>query len=141
MLRTEFLLAALPRAAGAAPDEDQLAAAYGEILQIMGARPVVVRAMDVGGDKPLPFLDVGTEENPALGWRGIRVLLDRPDLFIGQTRAVLRAAARHRSDLRLMFPMVSTLDELFRARQLVETPCRTELSALAHPLPRVGVAS
>ncbi|HZS89576.1 MAG TPA: phosphoenolpyruvate--protein phosphotransferase [Chloroflexota bacterium] len=138
LLRSEFLLAALPSAVGAALDEDRLSAAYGEILQLMGERPVVVRAMDAGGDKPLPFLDVGPEANPALGWRGIRVLLDRPDLFIGQTHAVLRAAARHRSDLRLMFPMVSTLDEIIRARQLVETSCRAELSALDHPL-QIGV--
>jgi phosphoenolpyruvate-protein phosphotransferase len=138
LLRTEFLLAALAGGVSAALDEGRLATAYGEVLQLMGTRPVVVRAMDAGGDKPLPFLDVGTEANPALGWRGIRVLLDRPDLFIGQTRALLRAAARHSSDLRLMLPMVSTLDEFTAARQLVETSCRADLSALAHPL-QIGV--
>jgi phosphoenolpyruvate-protein phosphotransferase len=138
LLRTEFLLATLAGSARIAPSDDLLASSYGEILQLMGDRPVVMRAMDAGGDKPLPFLDVGREANPALGWRGIRVLLDRPELFIGQTRALLRAAGLHRSDVRLMFPMVDTLDELIRARQLVESSCRAELQALAYPL-QIGV--
>jgi phosphoenolpyruvate-protein phosphotransferase len=138
LLRTEFLLAALAGSARTAPRDDLLASSYGEILQLMGERPVVVRAMDVGGDKPLPFLEVGPEANPALGWRGIRVLLDRPDLFVGQTRALLRAASLHRSDVRLMFPMVDSLDELIRARQFVESSCRAELQALAYPL-QIGV--
>jgi phosphocarrier protein FPr len=94
--------------------------------------------MDAGGDKPLPFLDFAHEANPFLGWRGIRILLDRPDLFREQTRSVLRAAARHRTDLRLMFPMVSSLDELARARQMVERVYEEEGLQLAHPL-QIGV--
>ena len=146
LLRTEFVLAAPTRGAatrGAAtgatlPDEDELAEAYGAIFEVMGERPIVVRTMDAGGDKPLPFLDFGHEANPFLGWRGIRVSLDRPDLFVSQTRAVLRAAVRHGTDLRLMFPMVSNLDELTRARQIVERVREEEELQLAHPL-QIGV--
>jgi phosphoenolpyruvate-protein kinase (PTS system EI component) len=94
--------------------------------------------MDAGGDKPLPFVDFGREANPFLGWRGIRVLLDRPELFASQTRALLRAAARHGTDLRLMFPMVSDVIELIRARRLVGTVCREQKIELAHPL-KIGV--
>jgi phosphocarrier protein FPr len=136
LLRTEFLLAAhgLGSPGGQPPDVGELADAYGAIFQEMGDRPVVVRAMDAGGDKPLPFLDFGHEANPFLGWRGIRVLLDRPDLFADQIRAVLRAAVRHGTDLRLMFPMVSSVDELTRARQVVERVREEEELHLAHPL-------
>jgi phosphotransferase system enzyme I (PtsI) len=139
LLRTEFLLAALQGGSGGDPDEDALAAAYGEILALMGERPVVVRAMDAGGDKPLPFLDSGDEPNPALGWRGIRVLLDRVELFASQTRALLRAAAAHSADVRLMFPMVSSLDEFVRARRLVEAVCREEGEARAARALSIGV--
>jgi phosphoenolpyruvate-protein phosphotransferase len=138
LLRTEFLLAALQGRRDSAPDEDALAAAYAEILALMGERPVVVRAMDAGGDKPLPFLDFGEEANPFLGWRGIRVLLDRPELFASQTRALLRATAAHGAEVRLMFPMASSLDEFVRARRLVEAVCREEGIAPARPL-RIGV--
>jgi phosphoenolpyruvate-protein kinase (PTS system EI component) len=139
LLRTEVLLAALQGRGEGAPDEDALAAAYGEILALMGERPVVVRAMDAGGDKPVPFLDFGDEPNPALGWRGIRVLLDRPELLAGQTRALLRAAAAHGADVRLMFPMVSSLDEFVRARRLVEDVCREVGEARAAGALSIGV--
>jgi phosphoenolpyruvate-protein kinase (PTS system EI component) len=90
--------------------------------------------MDAGGDKPLPFLDFGQEANPALGWRGIRVLLDQPDLFAAQTRALLRAAAAHDAEVRLMFPMVSSLDEFRQARQIVERARQDAGITLARPL-------
>jgi phosphoenolpyruvate-protein kinase (PTS system EI component) len=135
LLRTEFLLAAL---GDTTPDEDALAVAYGGIFTEMGKRPIIVRAMDAGGDKPLPYLDFEREANPFLGWRGIRILLDRPGMFAEQTRAVLRAAAQHGSDVRLMFPMVSGLEELSRARQLVEQIYAEERAELAHPL-QIGV--
>lgn len=135
LLRTEFVLATL---GGAAADEAELAGAYGAIFELMGDRPVVVRAMDAGGDKPLPFLDFGHEANPFLGWRGIRILLDRPDLFAGQVRAALRAAAQYGTELRLMFPMVTGLEELTRARQLVERVSEEEGVPAAH-VPQIGV--
>lgn len=114
LLRTEFLY--LDRAS--APDESEQLKAYGAILDIMGQRPVVVRTMDVGGDKELPYLDFGSEQNPFLGWRAIRMMLDRPELFKTQLRALLRASPGH--DLRIMFPMVSTIAEVIRARELLQ---------------------
>jgi phosphoenolpyruvate-protein phosphotransferase len=137
LLRTEFLPPIL-RARETPPDEAALEDAYGAVLRIMGSRPVVVRSLDAGGDKPLPFIDFEVEANPFLGWRGIRVSLDRPEIFRCQTRALLRAASRHGTDLRLMFPMVSVLDELVEARRLVEAVVRESQIELAHPL-QLGV--
>jgi len=145
LLRTEFLLAALTRGAGGpgagadgGPGGDALSAAYAGIFRAAGTRPVTVRVMDAGGDKPLPFLSFGREDNPFLGWRGIRILLDEPELFAAQLRAVLDAAATTSTDLRLMLPMVSTVEELTRARAIVHEVCRVEDVTLAHPL-RIGV--
>jgi phosphoenolpyruvate-protein phosphotransferase len=115
LLRTEFLLAGL-----GSEDEDALASAYAAILRPMAGRPVTVRAMDAGGDKPLPFLHIDPEPNPALGWRGIRILLDRPDLFAGQIGALLTAAVRCQMQVRLLLPMVCDVEDFRRARTLVE---------------------
>lgn len=112
LLRTEFLY--LDR--DAAPTEAEQTQAYRSILEVMQDRPVVVRTLDVGGDKPLPYLDMPPEQNAFLGWRAIRMCLDRPDFFKTQLRALWRASAGH--DLRVMFPMIATLDEFRRARQL-----------------------
>lgn len=112
LLRTEFLY--LERRT--APDEEEQYAAYAAILRVMGARPVVVRTLDVGGDKELPYLDLGAEANPFLGWRAIRMCLDRPDFFKTQLRALIRASTG--SDLRVMFPMISSLEEIRRAKEL-----------------------
>jgi phosphotransferase system enzyme I (PtsI) len=120
LLRTEFLY--LDRST--APDEQEQYKAYKDILDLMEKRPVVVRTLDVGGDKELPYLDLGKEANPFLGWRAIRMCLDRPDFFKVQLRALLRASPGH--DLRVMFPMIATLDEVRRARALVDET-RTEL--------------
>jgi phosphocarrier protein FPr len=133
LLRTEFLLAALARdGSDAAPTEEALTDAYAGVFEAAGGIPVTVRAMDAGGDKPLPFLHFGEEANPFLGWRGIRILLDEPDLFAAQTGAALRAAAQTGTDLRLMIPMVCTLDEFIRARAIVEQVAAD--IALPHPL-------
>lgn len=113
LLRTEFLY--LDRKT--APDEGEQAAILQRIFAIMGDRPVVVRTLDVGGDKPLAYIDMPSEENPFLGWRAIRMSLDSPDLFLPQLRALLRAG--HRRDLRIMFPMVATLGEARQAREFV----------------------
>jgi phosphoenolpyruvate-protein phosphotransferase len=138
LVRTEFLLPMPTGDPSAPPDEDALAAAYAAILGVMGPHPVTVRALDAGGDKPLPFLDFGHEANPFLGWRGIRVLLDQPDLFMRQTRALLRGAAHHGTDLRLMFPMISSLEEFRAARRLVEQVQARAGITLSHPL-QIGV--
>jgi phosphoenolpyruvate-protein phosphotransferase len=125
LLRTEFLY--LDRTS--APDESEQLKAYDAILDMMGERPVVVRTMDVGGDKELPYLDFGSEQNPFLGWRAIRMMLDRPELFKTQLRALLRASPGH--DLRIMFPMVSTIAEVIRARELMQEAHR-EVAEAGH---------
>lgn len=92
--------------------------AYRAVLAEAGSKPVVFRALDVGGDKVLPYLRPAEEENPALGWRAIRMSLDRPVLFRTQMRAFLRAAAGR--ELRLMLPMVSMASEIVAARALID---------------------
>ncbi|HNT05577.1 MAG TPA: phosphoenolpyruvate--protein phosphotransferase, partial [Anaerolineae bacterium] len=82
------------------------------------SRPLLIRTLDIGGDKQLPYVDFGHEQNPFLGWRAIRLCLDRPELFEPQLRAILRASADR--NVQIMFPMVATLCELRRARRAVE---------------------
>ena len=113
LLRTEFLFLEASRP----PTEDVQRDAYAEIFAVMAGKPIIVRTLDVGGDKPPPYLAFPRELNPFLGWRAIRVSLDRPDLFITQLRAILRAAVGY--DVRIMLPMISCLNEVRRARELV----------------------
>src|SRR5690606_16083780 len=103
------------------------------VLDAAGEKPVTFRTLDVGGDKVLPYMRVVAEENPALGWRAIRLGLDRPGLLRSRIRALLRAAAGRR--LRVMFPMVSAIDEFDKARALVEHEL-THLRRHGHTLPR-----
>jgi phosphotransferase system enzyme I (PtsP) len=91
---------------------------YKEVLDTTGDKPVTFRTLDLGGDKILPYLEAAEEENPAMGWRAVRFALDRPGLLRYQLRAMMAAAARR--ELRLMFPMVSEVDEFLRARDLVD---------------------
>ena len=114
LLRTEFLF--LDRAT--APDEDEQVAVLTEIATALDGRRVIVRTLDAGADKPLPFLRQAPEDNPFLGLRGIRLSLAEPALFRTQLRAILRVAAEH--PLALMFPMVATLGELRAARALLD---------------------
>ena len=113
LFRTELLFINQDRA----PNEDEQFEAYRQVAQAMGQRPVIIRALDVGGDKPLPYLKPGDEDNPFLGLRGIRFCLAYPDLFKTQLRAILRASPGH--NLKLMFPMVGTLTELQAAKQIL----------------------
>lgn len=113
LLRTEFLF--LDR--NDPPDEEEQFRVYRDIVQAMGGRPVIVRTLDIGGDKPLPYIRVPAEANPFLGERGIRLCLARPDLLRQQVRAILRASAY--GPLRIMFPMVADWNEWQRARQMV----------------------
>jgi len=130
LLRTEFLF--LDR--DSPPDEDEQAARYQAIAEALGGRPLVIRTLDVGGDKPAPYLPMGPEENPALGIRGVRVSLRHPDLLAAQIRAILRV--RPLGQARIMVPMVASLDELAAVRAVVER-ARTELG---HDAPvQVGV--
>ena len=131
LTRTEFLFIGQD----SLPDEDSQAAAYARLVTLAAGKPVVVRTLDVGGDKPLPGVTVPTESNPFLGLRGIRLCLDRPELFRPQVRALLRAAAA--GPLEVMLPMVSHPDEIEEARAVFAR----ELADLAMParMPRLGI--
>ncbi len=134
LFRTELqfmIAAALPRIS----EQYQL---YRSVLDSAKGKPVTFRTLDVGGDKVLPYLRAVEEENPALGWRAIRLALDRPGLLRAQVRALLRAAAGR--ELRMMFPMVAVVSEFDNARALVEREL-TYLRRHGHKLPeqvRVG---
>lgn len=114
LLRTEFLF--LDRAS--APTEEEQFEAYRDIAQVFDGQPVIVRTLDIGGDKPVPYLSLPYEENPFLGQRGIRLCLARPELLRTQLRAILRASEY--GFLRIMFPMIADLEELQRAKELME---------------------
>ena len=124
LLRTEFLF--LDRTTP--PDEEEQVEVLGEIAGALDGRPLVVRTLDAGADKPLPFLAQEPEGNPFLGLRGIRLSLAEPELLETQLRAVLRVAEEH--PLKLMFPMVATLDELRAARALLDQ-ARSDLGSRA----------
>ncbi|OYD96003.1 phosphoenolpyruvate--protein phosphotransferase [Nostoc sp. 'Peltigera membranacea cyanobiont' 213] len=122
LLRTEFLY--LDRTS--APTEEEQLEVYQAIAQILDNRPLIIRTLDVGGDKPLPYLRVGfPEANPFLGWRGIRFCLDRVDLFKTQLRAILRASVGHQ--IKIMLPMIATLGEV-RAAKVILGEVQTELN-------------
>jgi phosphotransferase system enzyme I (PtsP) len=92
------------------PDEETQYAVYSQVMDRCGAHGATFRLLDVGGDKPLKYFDWGKEENPSLGWRSIRMLLERPEILVPHLRALLRAAQR--GEMRLVLPMISTLREL-----------------------------
>ncbi len=129
LLRTEFLF--LERTE--APTEDEQFAIYRDIALALDGRPVIVRTLDIGGDKPLPYLDLPAEENPFLGERGIRLCLAHPELLKQQLRAILRAAAF--GPLRIMFPMIADIAEVRAVRAMVDA-LRAELHA---PAVEVGI--
>jgi multiphosphoryl transfer protein len=124
LFRTEFLFMGRDDV----PDEDEQATAYAEAARALEGRPLLIRTLDAGADKPVPALGQAREENPFLGVRGIRLELERPEVLQAQLRAVLRVAADH--PVRVMFPMVSTLDDLRRARAALED-ARTALASRA----------
>ncbi|MEM0898741.1 MAG: phosphoenolpyruvate--protein phosphotransferase [Pseudomonadota bacterium] len=112
---------------------------YRQVLVSAGDKPVTFRTLDIGGDKVLPyFKNAPEEENPALGWRAIRIALDRPGIFKTQLRALLKAAGGR--DLNLMLPMITEIEEITKAREILDAEVR-HLSRFGHPLPsklRVG---
>ena len=114
LMRTEFLV--VGRAT--MPDEEEQYKAYTRVVKAFGNHPIVIRTFDVGGDK-LPVGGFPSEPNPFLGWRAIRMCLDEPELFKTQLRALLRAAMH--GDVRIMLPLVVTVDEVRQARRLLET--------------------
>ena len=111
------------------PDENEQVAIYNRLLKPMGNRPVTIRTLDIGADKYPSYMRVPREDNPFLGWRSIRVSLEMPSLFKLQLRAILRSAARH--NVRILFPMISSMDELRAARELL-TEAKTELEPRRH---------
>jgi phosphoenolpyruvate-protein phosphotransferase len=120
LFRTEFLFMKRTDL----PSEEEQYGAYRKAAEAFGEKPVIIRTIDVGGDKDLPGVDQPEEENPFLGWRGIRMCLDVPELFKPQLRAILRAAPYGK--LRIMFPMVVDTIELRAAKKILEE-CREEL--------------
>ncbi|MGL4858046.1 phosphoenolpyruvate--protein phosphotransferase, partial [Plesiomonas sp.] len=127
---------------GSFPSEDEQVALYQLILQSYPNKPVVMRTLDVGGDKPLPYLPIH-EDNPFLGWRGIRLTLDHPDIFIAQIRAMLRASVGH-DNLSIMLPMISGVGEVDEARLLIDRAFRevaeqVQAQGLILKMPKVGI--
>ena len=114
------------------PSASEQQALYSAVFTEAGGRPVTFRTLDIGGDKILPYMQAVEEENPALGWRAIRIGLDRPGLLRAQVRALLKAAGGR--PLKIMFPMVATCDEFVRAKALVERE-RNHLAHHGYPLP------
>lgn len=122
LLRTEFLY--LDRTS--APTEEEQLEVYQAIAQVLDNRPLIIRTLDVGGDKPLPYLRVGLPEaNPFLGWRGIRFCLDHLDLFKTQLRAILRASVGHQ--IKIMLPMIASVTEV-RATKVILAEVQAELN-------------
>lgn len=122
LFRTEFLYMDREEM----PTEEEQFASYKFVLEKMEGKPVVIRTLDIGGDKQLPYLVMPNEMNPFLGYRAIRLCLDRTDLFKIQLRALLRASVF--GNMKVMFPMISSLDEFLQSRELIEE-CKTELKA------------
>jgi len=135
LLRTEFLF--LER--DSMPSEDEQHAVYTSVAKALEGRPLILRTLDVGADKPLPYLPLRSEANPFLGVRGIRLALEQPELLETQLRAVLRTAAEY--PLKLMFPMVATLDEYRQAKAVLDE-ARMAVARAGLPTPdelQVGV--
>jgi len=117
LFRTEFLF--MNRSA--APSEEEQFAVYKKAALAFGKRPVIIRTLDIGGDKEIPYLGLEKEENPFLGWRAIRYCADREELFAAQLRAILRASAF--GTIKIMLPMIADLRELRYARSLIRRLC------------------
>lgn len=115
------------------PKVEEQESLYRNVLRQAAGRPVTFRTLDIGGDKVVPYFRSAEEENPALGWRAIRLSLDRPGLFRTQIRALLKAAAG--AELKLMLPMVTEVNELRLARELLAKEVH-RLSRFGHQLPR-----
>ena len=120
LLRSEMLYLSLDRY----PTEDELYQAYKEAVTEMKGRRVNIRTLDIGADKQIPYFNIPKEENPALGYRGVRICLDREDVFKIQLRAILRASAHGNASI--MLPMIVSESEILRSRDLLEE-CKNEL--------------
>ncbi len=121
------------------PSEEEQVAQYQGMLQMFNEKPVTLRTLDVGADKQLPYMPI-SEENPCLGWRGIRITLDQPEIFLVQVRAMLRANAAT-GNLNILLPMITSLDEVDEARRLIDRAGHEveEMLGYTLPKPRLGV--
>ena len=127
LMRTEFLF--LGR--DSAPTEEEQFEAYRDMVLALGGRPLIIRTLDIGGDKQVPYLNLPKEDNSFLGVRGIRLCLARPDLFIPQLRAIYRATSY--GPISIMFPMIATLEDVEQARTYAEQ-VRQDLNAPNVPI-------
>jgi phosphocarrier protein FPr/phosphocarrier protein len=130
LLRTEFLFLDREHA----PNEREQLECYQGIATALAGRPLIIRTLDIGGDKPIPYLPLPAEANPALGLRGVRTSLWQPDLLRTQLRAIL--SVRPQSQCRILLPMITDLNELRAVRRLIDE-VRAEVSAAARP--QIGI--
>ncbi|WP_135229555.1 phosphoenolpyruvate--protein phosphotransferase [Deinococcus fonticola] len=128
LMRTEFLF--LER--DSIPSEDDQEQEYRAMAAALGDKPLIIRTLDIGGDKEVPYLGLAREDNSFLGIRGVRLCFERPDLFLPQLRAIARVAKDH-PNVHVMFPMISTLEDFRRARAILDD-VRKELGAPSIPL-------
>ncbi|MHA3511722.1 phosphoenolpyruvate--protein phosphotransferase [Yersinia enterocolitica] len=121
------------------PSEEEQVAQYQGMLQLYPNKPVTLRTLDIGADKQLPYMPI-SEENPCLGWRGIRVTLDQPEIFLIQVRAMLRANAGT-GNLGILLPMITSLEEVDEAKRLIDRAGREVQEVLGYelPQPKLGV--
>ncbi|MGE0609387.1 MAG: phosphoenolpyruvate--protein phosphotransferase [Pirellulales bacterium] len=149
LYRTEYLFLTHPTV----PDEEEQLAVYRQIIAACPGGKVTIRTLDLGGDKTIPYLGHSREANPFMGWRSIRLSFEHPEFFATQIRAVLRAAAPEEGvekNVRLMFPMITTLEEMRRVRGMVRrayrqlqehgTPCGKVLMGLMLEVPAAAVS-
>ena len=133
LLRTEFLF----HESATLPDEEEQFRVYCSVARVFGDKPVTIRTLDIGGDKPLPSYPLPTEDNPFLGLRGIRLCLAHPQIFIPQLRALIRAGKEYPT-LQIMLPMVSTLEEVRTVKTLIHAQAKL-LGLTAENLPALGI--
>lgn len=116
------------------PTEDEQFASYKTVLEKMGGKKVVIRTLDIGADKKVDYFHLDPEENPALGYRAIRICLDRPEIFMTQLRAIYRASAYGKASI--MFPMIVAVEEVKRIKEIVEQ-VKGELTVEGYPMGEV----
>ncbi len=129
LMRSEFLF----QNRASAPTEEEQEQVYAAMAAALGDRPIVIRTLDVGGDKPLPYLPIPKEDNPFLGERGIRVCLNRPEILRMQFRAILKASSK--GTIEIMFPMIATLAEFRKAKEILIE----EAEAMGVAVPKTGI--
>ena len=134
LFRSEFLYIGKD----ALPDENEQLNAYRQVLQAMGGKKVIIRTLDIGADKKAEYLHLGQEENPAMGYRAIRICLTQPEIFKTQLRALLRAAKF--GNLSIMYPMIISTEEVKRIQEIVtETAAELEAEGIPYAIPEQGI--